>query len=213
MDEYVIIGAGGHAKVVLDALKLNGEKIIGFTDAKYHEDMYCDGFPVLGTDACLERLFSEGVKKAVIGIGHVGNYQIRKKVYSHARDIGFSFPNVIHPAAIMADSVLLGEAVFFNAGCIVNADARISDLCIVNTGAVIEHEVVLEEGVHVAPSATVLGGACIGANTFIGAGSIVLQGVHVGMNCIVGAGSVVLHDVEDGTVVAGNPARFLKRRV
>lgn len=212
MNGYVIIGAGGHAKVVIDSLKMQGKEILGLTDAKYHEGMYCEGFPVVGTDECLERLFSEGVGNAAMGIGHVGNYQIRQKVYDYARHVGFSFPNIIHPAAVIADSVLPGNAGFFNAGCIVNAGAGIGDLCIVNTAAIIEHEVCLGYGVHIAPGATILGAAHIGENSFIGAGSIVLPGVHVGKRCIVGAGSIVLHDVEDDSVVAGNPARVLRRR-
>lgn len=212
MNGYVIIGAGGHARVVINALKMQGEQITGLTDVKYHKDMYCEGFPVLGTDDCLENIFFEGTKNAAIGIGHVGNYHIRKRVYDDACRIGFSFPNVVHPAAIIADSVLLGNAGFFNAGCIINAGADIGDLCIVNTAAIIEHEVFLGFGVHVAPGATVLGAAHIGENSFIGAGCIVLPGVHVGKGCIVGAGSTVLHDIDDYSVVAGNPARILRRR-
>lgn len=211
-NKYIILGAGGHAKIALDILKLNNKNICGLTDANVPKGEFCMGYPVLGNDEELPLLYEKGVCHAVMGIGHVGYPNIRNKIYQNTQKLGFSFPNVIHPTAVIAESVVMGNGSLFAAQATVNADAKIGNLCIVNTLAVIEHEVILGNGVHVAPHATVLGQAVIGENTFVGAGSVILQGVNIGKNCIIGAGSIVLHDIEDDCVVVGNPAKLLKRR-
>lgn len=211
-DRYIVLGAGGHAKIVLDILKKQGKFIYGLTDASIPKGETCMGYPVIGDDTELPFLLKKGICNAVMGIGHVGYPKVRNSVYKKTLEIGFSFPNLIHPTAVIADTVEMGEGSLFAAQCVVNADAKIGTLCIVNTLAVIEHEVNIGDGVHIAPHATVLGQASVGQNSFIGAGSIVLQGVHVGKNCIIGAGSVVLHDIEDNCIMVGNPARLLRRR-
>lgn len=211
-DKFVVLGAGGHAKIILDILTLNQKIISGLTDAVMHSGDMCMGFPVLGNDDILSELYSKGTRSAAIGIGHVGNPEIRNRVYEVAKKIGFSFPNVIHPMTYIANTVHMGEGNMFGAYCTVNPDTNIGDVCIINTGSVIEHEVIIGNGVHIAPHATVLGASHIGDNTFVGAGSVILQGVHIGDNCIIGAGSIVLKDVKDNSVIVGNPGRFVKRR-
>lgn len=211
-DRYIVLGAGGHAKVALDILALNQRKVYGLTDAGFQEGSTCAGYPVLGTDVILTELFQQKIQNAVMGIGHVGNTTIRNNVYDYAKKIGYTFPNVIHPRAIAAQTVQMGEGNLLAAECVLNSEAMIGNLCIINTGAVVEHECVIGNGVHIAPHATVLGTAKIGNNSFVGAGSVILQGVHVGHNCIIGAGSVVLRDVDDNSVIVGNPGRLLKRR-
>ena len=211
-DGYVIIGAGGHAKIVLDILKLNRLKICGLTDATLNPGDTCLGFPILGNDEILSELYSKGVRKAVIGIGHVGYPEVRNNLYYTVKQLDFSFPNVIHPTAIIADTVKMGNGNLLGANCTVNPDSNIGDLCIINTGAILEHDVKIGNGVHIAPHATVLGMAQIEDNTFVGAGSVILQGIHIGTNCIIGAGSIVIEDVENDSVVVGNPGRLIKRR-
>lgn len=211
-DKYIVLGAGGHAKTVLDILELNQEEIFGLTDAKFQYGDMCMGYSVMGTDDILWELFQQGIKNAVMGIGHVGNTQIRNKVYNIAKRIGFAFPNVIHPRAIMAKTSQMGEGNLLAAQCVLNAEAAIGSLCIINTEAIIEHECRIGNGVHLAPHTTILGAATVDDDSFIGAGSVILQGIHIGRNCIIGAGSVVIRDVDDNSVVVGNPARLLKRR-
>lgn len=211
-EKYIVIGAGGHAKVVLDVLKLNKKNIAGLTDPNVLKGELCMGYSILGNDDELPGLYEKGICHAVMGIGHVGYPAVRNKVYKIAKQIGYEFSNCIHPTAVIAETVQLGEGNLLAAGVVINADACIGDLSIINTSAVIEHEVQIGNGVHIAPHATVLGQAVIGDNSFIGAGSVILQGVHIGKNCIIGAGSIVLRDVEDDCVVVGNPGRVLKRR-
>lgn len=210
-EKYVVLGAGGHSKVVMDVLRLCGKEIVGLTDNTLRPGDRCMGCRVLGDDSVLDDLYRQGIPYAAMGIGHVGYPAIRNKVFAYALERGFAFPNLVHPAAILADSAKIGQGVFFGAGSIVNAEARIGDLCIINTGAVVEHEAVLGNGVHVAPHATVLGRVSVGENTLVGAGSVILQGAHVGKNCLIGAGSFVHQDVGDGCVVIGNPGRVMKR--
>ena len=99
------------------------------------------GYPVIGDDTELPFLLKKGICNAVMGIGHVGYPKVRNSVYKQTLEIGFSFPNLIHPTAVIADTVEMGEGSLFAAQCVVNADAKIGTLCIVNTLAVIEHEV------------------------------------------------------------------------
>lgn len=212
-NKCVIIGAGGHAKVVIDIVRRSGKDIIGLTDVTIKEGNKFMGYPVLGNDDRLSDIYESGVHEAVMGIGHVGEPWIRNQIFQKAVEMGFTFPNLMHPAAVLSENIHYGEGNLFGAHCTVNADAVIGSLCIINTAAIIEHESVIGDGVHIAPHATVLGGGVIGKNTFVGAGSVILQGAHIGDNCIVGAGSIVLHDVEDSCIVVGNPGRVLRRRI
>ena len=210
-EEYLILGAGGHAKSVVEAIEKSGNVIIGFTDQNMEKGSVCCGYSVLGNDDVLSGLYQKGIRSAAMGIGHVGNPSVRNKVFRAAQRIGFAFPNIVHPSAVLTKRIVCGTGTQFLANCVVNTEARIGDLCIINTAAVVEHEVQIGDGVHIAPHATVLGQAKIGDNTFIGAGSVILPGIRIGKNCIIGAGSVVLRDVEDYSVVAGNPGRLLRR--
>ena len=211
--DIVVIGAGGHAKVVIDAIQYSEYSMCGLTDANYMAVKECMGYPVLGNDEILADLyFQNGVRHAAMGIGHVGYPAVRNKVYAYAQQLGFHFPCLLHPSAAIAKSSIIGDGVLCAAQVVVNAEASIGNLCIINSSAVVEHEVVIADGVHIAPRAVVLGGASVGANSFVGAGSVILQGVHVGRNCIIGAGTIVLGDVEDDSVVVGNPGRVIKRR-
>ena len=212
-NDIVIIGAGGHAKVVIDTIEQGEFSVIGLTDANYRALPECMGYHVLGNDQILEALYEEkNVRYAAMGIGHVGYPNVRNKVYKYAKRLGFVFPSLIHPSAVVAETSTVGEGSLCGAQTVVNPEACIGCMCIINSSAVIEHEVIVEDGVHVAPRTVLLGGASVGKNSFIGAGSVVLQGVHIGSNCIIGAGTVVLKDIEDNCVIVGNPGRVIKRR-
>ncbi len=210
MEKYIVLGAGGHAKIVLDILESGGKEIAGLTDAV--QTGKCLGYPILGPDSILEELKEQGINCAAMGIGNVGKPAIRDKVYNYAKELGFAFPNVIHPTSIVSASAHLEEGIVAAAGSVINPDARIGSLAIINTGAVVEHEVTLGYGVHVAPNATVLGAASVGDNTFCGAGSVILPMVHVGKNVIIGAGAVIREDVPDDSVIVGIPGHIIKNK-
>lgn len=212
-EKTVVLGAGGHAKVVLDIMRQRRMCICGLTDSCAAEGENCLGYPILGTDDKLPLLLKEGVVNAAVGIGHVGDPTARNSVYAYAKGLGFRFPNLFHPSAVISVSCKMQEGIVVAPKAVINADAAVGNICIINTSAVVEHDAFLEDGVHIAPGAVVLGGAFIGENTFVGAGSVVLQGIRIGKNCVIGAGSVVLQDIEDDCVAAGTPARVIKRRL
>ncbi len=207
MEHYLIIGAGGHAKIVLDILLLCGCQVDGLTDARAKGD--CMGYPILGDDSVLEK---RGGGYAAMGIGNVGHPAVRERAYAYARECGFVFPNVIHPSAVVSRFAVLEDGIVCGAEAVIAPGASVGSLAIINTGAVVEHDAVIARGVHIAPRAGVMGAATVGAGSFCGAGSIIAPGIHVGANCIIGAGSVVLSDIPDDVVVVGTPARIIKQR-
>lgn len=211
-DKCVIIGAGGHAKIVIDTAEKNGFDVIGVTDEKLEIGSNCLGCCVLGKDEILEQIYSSDLKTAFMGIGHVGYSTLRNNLYEKIKTMGYVFPKLIHPSAYIGMDVLIGKGSLVCPNAVINVETIIGELCIINSAAVVEHEVSVEDGVHIAPHATILGQAYIKRNSFIGAGSVVLQGVCVGANCIIGAGSVVLTDVPDNCVAVGVPAKIVKRR-
>lgn len=209
--KILVVGGGGHAKVVLDALRCNSYEIVGILEADVHlvgTDV-C-GIPVIGTDADAWRFFQEGVTHAVVAIGHLGNYSVRKKCIQRLLEIGFELDTIIHKSAVVSPYAQLQQGTVVLAGAIINAGARVGAHCIINTGAIVEHDVVLGENVHVAPKAAISGGSTVGDNCLIGMGSSVIQGRTIGDDCVVGAGSVVIRDIPDRTTVVGVPAKVIR---
>lgn len=207
MIQVVGIGAGGHAKVVLDILRLMNEyRVIGLLDPNCVGESV-GGVPVLGGDELLPRLRAEGVAAAFIGAGGVGDNTLRIKLFEKVQAAGFTFINAIHPAAVLALSVQLGQGITIMAGAIVNPDTRIGDNVIINTGAIVEHDCEIAAHAHISPGAVLCGGVRLGIGAHVGAGATVRQYVTVGECALVGAGAVVVKDVLAQTVLVGVPAR------
>lgn len=207
MKPVIIVGAGGHAKVLLDALLCSERKVIGFTDFdKKKWGNLVNGVPVLGGD---EVVFSYNIDEIelVNGMGSVGSMDKRKNMYEYFKNKAYLFSNVIHPSAIVSSNAVLANGVQLLPGCIVNAGAFIGDNSIVNTRASIDHDVSIGSHVHIAPGVTISGGATIGDCTHIGTGATVIQGVHIGSNVLIGAGAVVVKDIPDNCKAYGVPAR------
>ncbi len=137
----------------------------------------------------------------------IGDNLIRKKIQETLTSRNVQFTNAIHPKSMIARKVEIGAGSMIAAGAIINPLASIGRGNIINTGAIVEHECVLGSYVHIAPGAVLCGNVWVGEGSFVGANAVVKQGVKIGKNCTIGAGSVVLENVNDGTVVAGNPAK------
>lgn len=203
----VIIGAGGHGKIVLAVARALGLAVSGLVDA----DRTKIGTRVLDTevfgddDALLARP-AAGVCLAN-GIGSVRQPVLRRDVYQRFVSRGFRFRTLVHPSAIIAEDVMLKDGVQVMAGCVIQPGTRIGVDAIVNTGATIDHDCAIGDHVHVAPGATLSGDVTVGAGSHIGAGVTIVQGVHVGAGCLVRAGAVVVADIPDGATVSGVPAR------
>lgn len=208
------LGAGGHAKVVVDILSFCDDlEIIGLTNADPATvGELVLGVPILGGDDILPRLLSEGVTAAFIGVGSTGDCRLRRKLFVHASELGFAMINAIHPTATIARSVRLGRGVVVMAHAVANPNVEIGDNVILNTGAQIDHDCHIAAHVHVSPGACLSGEVHIAECAHIGVGATIIQGIHIGEGALVGAGSVVLRDVPAHTTVFGAPARIIERR-
>lgn len=203
-DRIILIGGGGHCKSVLDSLCMAGiYSDIVITDYNKPAGTKVLGCEVVGTDDKLPLLFEKGFRQAFIAVGSIKNTVIRRKAYERAKKIGFTFPAIIDPTAVIATSARIGNGVFIGKNAVVNADAVIDDMAIINSGAIIEHDCRVGEFSHVAVGATVCGGAEIGNDVFVGANAVITQGVKIGMNSVAGAGSTILHDVQENGSVFG----------
>jgi sugar O-acyltransferase (sialic acid O-acetyltransferase NeuD family) len=208
MMAVVVVGGGGHAKVVLSALLGAGTyHVVGYTDAAdAGEPLF--GVPRLGDDTALER-FAAGHPgaAAAIGAGMVGSTTIRRRIEAHAESLGLTLVVVRAATAVINPDVVLGPGTFVADGVVVNPCARIGRCAILNTGCIVEHDVVVGDHAHVSPGAIVCGNAWIGENAWIGAGAVVTQGVRVPPGSIVGAGAVVIGDLPEPGTYVGIPAR------
>jgi sugar O-acyltransferase (sialic acid O-acetyltransferase NeuD family) len=205
------VGAGGHAKVVLESIQEQSDvEVVGLLDAdpdmKGKEVL---GVRVLGGDELLAKLFSDGVHHAFIGVGGVGDNMPRRKVFELLKKHGFSLLSPVHSSSVVSPSASLGEAACLCSGSIVAAGATIGSNVIVNSGAIVEHDCVVHDHVHVASGAVLAGGVVVGEGAHVGAGATVKQGIRIGRDAIVAMGAAVIEDVPDGSAVGGVPARPL----
>lgn len=209
MMRVVGIGAGGHAKVLIDALRLRGAvDIVGLTDKK--QELWSKtvlGVPVLGDESVLSKLRADGIEGAFIAVGSVGDASIRRQLYEMAVSAGFKMVQVIHPSAVVAASAVLAPGVMLLATSVVNADARVGANTIVNTGAIVEHDCVVGSHAHLATGAKLASTVTVGDEAHIGAGAVVRQCIVIGSRAMIAAGAVVIGDVAAGARVAGVPAR------
>lgn len=206
--KLILIGGGGHAKVVLDSLSpTDRARLAGFLDddpAAGLLDMP-DAPAHLGPLAEMDRL---GDTQLIIAIGDL---RLRRRLIDQLTHAAFC-PAVVHRSAVISASATLGAGVLVGPGAIINAGARAGNHAIINSGAIIEHDCVLGVNTHIAPGATLGGGVRVGEHTLVGLGSTVLPGITIGTGCTIGAGSVVTRDVEDGATVAGVPGRVWVRQ-
>lgn len=195
-----IIGASGHAKVIIDILKQNKQKITGVWD----DNQNLKGgssFQISGTILDFKKIISPEVIVAI------GNNQIRKML---VQQINAKFGLAVHPSSIISSSVEILEGTVVMANVSVNADTYIGKHAILNTNSSVDHDCEIGDFVHVSPQVGLAGSVIIGEGTHIGIGANVIQGVKIGKWATIGAGAVVIKDVPDFAVVVGNPARIIK---
>ncbi len=205
----IIIGAGDHAKVLLDILLEQNVNVIGLTDKSISKGTCIYGVPVIGDDSEILKYKTDEIE-LVNGIGSVENTLIRQKVFSSLKEKSFFFRSVIHEASIVSKRAKLGEGVQLLAGAIVNIEAEIDDNTIINTKSSIDHGCVIGKHCHIAPGCSFSGCVRIGDCTHIGTGTSIIQGINIGKNVLIGAGSVVINDVSDNEKAFGVPARVRK---
>lgn len=207
----LVWGAGGHAKVVADALwRTPGIEIVGFLDDIHPQrvgEPFCNSSVVGGRQA-MQRFLAEGVGHLIVA---VGDCRARIRLAKEAKEIGFTLLSALHPSAVIAEDVHPECGAFVAAGVVINSGARIGENTIVNTAATVDHDCILEEGVHLGPGVHLGGRARIQRLAWVGIGAVVADGCKVGEGSIVGAGSVVLEDIPSFVVAYGVPAKVRRR--
>lgn len=204
--EVIILGAGGHSKVIVDILRDNKEySIVGIIDTSNEKEFM--GFPIIGDDTYLENLFQEGIRYAFVAIG---NNKIRKKLSDQLKNIGYTLIKVISKNAILSKCAQIDNGSVIMPGAIVNACARIGEGCIINTGATVDHDTFIGEYTHIAPGTHISGSSKVGKNCFLGVGTNVIDNISIGDNVMVGAGSTVIRDLQANCTAVGTPAKVIK---
>ena len=206
MDKIVFIGFGGHAKSVADSITAEGKyKIEGYTDL---ENRFCE-YPYLGKDDVLVNCYKMGIKNAVLGVGFLGNSNIRENIVNKAKEIGFDFPVIIDPSSIIANDVIIEDGTYIGKRVVINTGTKVGKYCIINTGAIVEHECNIEDYSHIAVGTILCGKVSIGHHTMVGAGASVIQCRSIGNNSVIGAGAVVNQDLPNSCTAAGVPAKII----
>lgn len=207
--DVVILGAGGHGRVVLDIIQqARQHKPVGFLDNnKVLHGRRVDGLSVLGGLERLPELRERGISAAVVAIGDNG---IRRAMADSLEENGFELVNAIHPSAQLATNVTVGKGVVIAAGALVCAHCQIGDYAILNTGCIVDHESMIGMATHVCPGVRLAGHVTVESGAFLGIGATVVQNIRIGFEAIVGAGSVVVNNVDPMTTVVGVPARVTK---
>ena len=203
--KIVLIGAGGHARVVIDILLQRIQlgdnlEIIGILDDSYknNEKKLLFGIPII------EKVDKVQDLKNCEYIIAIGSNKIRRII---SEKYNLTYYTAIHPKAIISYEVKIEEGTVVMAGAIINTHTKIGKHCIINTGSIIEHDCRIEEFAHISPNVAIAGGVKIGEETWIGIGSNIIQGIEIGEKTMIGAGSIVVKNIGSNVKAYGNPCR------
>lgn len=203
--EVVIIGAGGHGKVIADIIEKSGDNVVGFLDDNIEiGQKIIANYTVLGKIAECKNMQSEN--KSLYFIIAIGDNHIRKEIY---KKYELNYYTAIHPSSNIGFDVIIKEGTVVMANTCINSNTIIGKNCIINTGAIIEHDNHIESYVHVSPNATLCGTVKIGAFTHIGAGTVIKNNIEITDDCVIGAGAVVVKNVEEKGIYVGVPAKLI----
>ncbi len=197
--KVIIIGAGGHAKVVADIVRKSGDTVVGFLDddaTKQGNDFF--GAKILGSTTDYAKYTEECA--FVIGIG---NNSVRMRL---SNEMVCRWYTAIHPSVHLAEGVQIGEGSVVAADAVINPDATIGRHSIVNTGAVVEHDAKIGDFTHLCPHSMVCGSTCVGNEVWLGAASTLIQCLTVCDNVTLGAGSVTVRNIEEAGTYVGVPS-------
>lgn len=205
--QIIIIGSGGHAKVVIDILnQYHDYQIFGVTSNSLELGSTFFGCRVIGSDEILTTLNNNDYLIAM-GIGGYRNNDLRIRLFKMIKQLGYRFINVIHPSAIISKSSVLGEGVVVFPGVVINTEVKIGNNSIIATGSTIDHESIIGDNVLISAGVTIGAYTEISDNCLVALGAKVISGVKVGQNSLIAAGAVVVNNINDGDIVFGVPAK------
>lgn len=204
--KVVILGAGGHAKSIADIILKSGDEVVGFLDDNVDKGttiIKSKNIKVIGKVEDAVELSQNKDISFIIGIG---NNKVREKI---ATKYDLNYYTAIHPTSVIAEDVQIGEGTAIMANAVINVSSKIGKHCIVNTGVIVEHDNVIEDYVHLSPSATLSGTVTVGKYTHLGTGVKVKNNIYIASNVIVGIGGVVVKDIKCSGIYVGVPVRNL----
>jgi len=209
--KVIIFGAGGLAKVVCEAIELEGSyEVAGFLDDSRKGKFL--GYPILGKCPGYAAIFKKlKIENAIITFGY---YFLKERLFyikGIAKRKNIRFINAVHPKAVVSESARIGNGVYIGPGVIINPGAKIGDNSVIWSGSIIEHDNVIGKNVFITPRVTTAGYVRIGDNSFLGMGATIVK-ASIGRHVTIGAGSLVLGDVPSNKYLLGNPARVIKTK-
>jgi len=205
--DVLLIGAGGHASVILHMLRARGARVIGHVSPSCGTNRV--DLPWLGTDDDLAAL-AERSLAAVMGLGKTGSENARSRLLDALQRLGYDLPVIVAPHAVVHEGVELGVTTVVMDGAVVVTGSVLGRGCIVNHNATVDHDCRLGDDVHVAPGATLSGGVRIGNRCLVGVGSSITPGISVCDDCVIGAGATVIRDIAEPGTYVGTPARRVR---
>jgi sugar O-acyltransferase (sialic acid O-acetyltransferase NeuD family) len=207
----ILLGAGGHAKVLLDVLRLEQQVLLGLVTPDLEKGSKHLGLEVLGDDEILKK-YNHSDIELVNGIGSLPFQKLRWSVSDKVRSWGFTLSKVIHPSAIISADVMLDEGVQVMTGCVIQPGCSIGRDTIINTGSTIDHDCEIGGNTHIAPGCVLSGGVNVGESAHIGTGSRIIQDIKVGEGAVVAAGTTLYKDVEAGMLIK-QPNTLQQKRI
>ena len=196
----VIIGAGGHAKVIADIIEKSGDTVYGFLDDNKEAKLY--GYKYYGNIAECDKIAKENID--IYFIIAIGNNNIRKQI---SNTYNLNYCTLIHPSAVIGANVVIGKGTAVMANVVINPSTTIGSHCILNTGCIIEHDNKIDDYVHISPNATLGGTVNVGECTHIAIGATVINNINIVEGCTIGAGAVVVKDIIEKGNYIGIPAK------
>lgn len=203
--KVVVIGAGGHGKVIADIIEKSGDIVAGFLDDKATGES--TGLSVIGKLCDITQISRQAEAEFIVAVGD--NYS-RKKISEAYEAYQVKWYTAIHPSAVIAKDVLVGKGTAIMANAVINSGSMVGNHAILNTASTIDHDNVIADFVHISPGAHLAGNVRIGEASWIGIGGIISNNVAVVGNCTIGAGTVVIEDISESGVYVGVPAKKIK---
>ncbi|QHE59832.1 acetyltransferase [Rossellomorea vietnamensis] len=204
--KVVIIGNGGHSKVVQEMVIRQGYGVHAIVDDKYESEQIIDGI-MYAPLTSIHKVLDQEMKVVVA----IGSNVVRKHVVRKLKLPDERYLTVIDPTAVVSNSAAIGYGTVVMPKVVINADAHVHDHCIINTGAVIEHDNSVWDYSHISPHSTLTGNVTIDEGVHIGAGVTIIPGINIGEWSIIGAGATVIRSVPGHSKAVGTPARIINR--